>query len=246
MEDKKRRKASADCIWAADTEPHAGKLLKTVGCVMQFLRRSVMECRRLRECGGFLYLQRNWKTRRTGLGDDRRFGWEADFGRTACGALIRGRQQKKNSMLFEKGESSRCMNFITGTVRRTGQRFEMKSRSETKPPGREALAGSSLCRLSAFIFFGRAKAGRTVSLGQRQNGRKSKGRRHCEFGKVIKSAESDIGAGQKAAVGSEATMGQCGGTPGESPPAFLEDALIRIAALTGERGVLICRCADCI
>ena len=55
--------------------------------------------------------------------------------------------------------------------------------------------------------------------GQRQNGRKSKGRRHCEFGKVIKSAESDIGAGQKGSGGSEATMGQCGEAPGK-PWAF--------------------------
>ena len=84
--------------------------------------------------------------------------------------------------------------------------------------------------------------------GQRQNGRKSKGRRHCEFGKVIKSAESDIGAGQKGSVGSEARWGQCGEAPGKL--GLLEDALIRIAALTGSADIdlsvrrLYLMCAD--
>ena len=39
-----------------------GSFLKTVGCVMQFLRRSVMECRRLRNAAASCICKRNWKT----------------------------------------------------------------------------------------------------------------------------------------------------------------------------------------
>ena len=60
---KSCRKASADCIWAADTRSCTpGSFLKTVGCVMQFLRRSVMECRRLRNAAASCICKRNWKT----------------------------------------------------------------------------------------------------------------------------------------------------------------------------------------
>ncbi len=60
---KSCRKASADCIWAADTRSCTpGSFLKTVGCVMQFLKRSVMECRRLRSAAASCICKRNWKT----------------------------------------------------------------------------------------------------------------------------------------------------------------------------------------
>lgn len=77
------------------------------------------------ECGGFLYLQKEledadgqvWEM--TGVLDGSGFRTNRlqRFGYAVMTA-------KENSMLFEKGKAFRCMNFITGTVRRTGQRLK--------------------------------------------------------------------------------------------------------------------------
>ncbi|MFR6589376.1 MAG: hypothetical protein ACLURV_03375 [Gallintestinimicrobium sp.] len=164
MEDKKLPEGICGLyLGGGYPELHAGKLSENSGMRHAILRRSVMGCRRLR-VGGFLYLQKE-------LEDAEGQVWEMTGVLDGSGFRTNRLQRfgyavmtaKKIPCCLKKGKHSvHEFHYWDCTQNRTA--FEMKSRSETKP-GRKRSRKQSVCRLSAFIFSGRAKAGRTVCQG---------------------------------------------------------------------------------
>lgn len=201
------------------------------------------------ECGGFLYLQKEledadgqvWEM--TGVLDGSGFRTNRlqRFGYAVMTA-------KENSMLFEKGESIPVHEFHYWDCTQNGTAFEMK-----KPVGNKILGGKrsrkqSVCRLSAFIFSGRAKAGRTVCQGSGKMAGKAKGEGIVNLERLSNQLNQISEPDKKAA--SEAKQRWDSVAKPLGSLGLLEDALIRIAALTGSADIdlsvrrLYLMCAD--